>query len=62
MKLIKIVLLCLSLGATLSWGACASFTRRNEVEVEVPSHDEVVRDEIPAEGGRKIPVVRKYSP
>ena len=62
MKLIKIALLCVSLAATLSWGGCASFTRRNEVEVQVPEHDQVVRDQIPAEGGRKIPVVRTYSP
>jgi hypothetical protein len=62
MKLIKTALLCFSLAATFSWSGCASFTRRNEVEVEVPDHDQVVRDQIPAEGGRKIPVVRTYSP
>lgn len=62
MKLIKIALLCVSLAATLFWAGCASFTRRNEVEVQVPEHDQVVRDQIPAEGGRKIPVVRTYSP
>jgi hypothetical protein len=62
MKSIKIALLCVSLAANLSWGGCASFTRRNEVEVQVPEHDQVVRDQIPAEGGRKIPVVRTYSP
>jgi hypothetical protein len=62
MKLIKTALLCVSLAATFSCGGCASFTRRNEVEVEIPDHDHVVRDEIPAEGGRKIPVVRTYAP
>ncbi|MBA3542980.1 MAG: hypothetical protein H0T83_00835 [Chthoniobacterales bacterium] len=56
---ITMLLLCV---AVLTMPACASFTRRNEVEVEVPSHDRVVRDEIPAEGGRKIPVVREYNP
>ncbi len=29
---------------------------------EIPPHDSAVRDEIPAEGGRKIPVVRTYNP
>ncbi len=55
----KIIML-LTLVATCLLTSCASYTRRNEIAVEVPSHDEVVRDEIPAEGGRKIPVIRKY--
>ena len=52
------MLLCVA--ATLLLGACASFTRRGEIMTEVPSHDTVVRDQIPAEGSRKIPVVRQY--
>jgi hypothetical protein len=48
--------------AALVLPSCASFRHRNEVEVDVPDHQSVVRDEIPAEGERKIPVVRTYSP
>ena len=44
--------------ATLLLGACASSSR--EAEVVVPSHDSVVRDQIPAEGDRKIPVIKQY--
>ena len=62
MRIIKTALLCLSLAATLGWEGCASFKRRNEVEVEVPPHNGIVRDQIPAEGERKIPVVQKYTP
>jgi hypothetical protein len=50
------LLLCVA--ATLLLGACAS--HRGEIVTEVPSHDSVVRDQIPAEGSRKIPVIRQY--
>lgn len=50
----------LSLVATLLLGGCASFSRRNEVEVQVPPRDSVVRDQVPAEGSRKIPVIQQY--
>ena len=53
-----IMLLCVIMNLLL--GACAF--QRSETEVVVPSHDQVVRDEIPAESGRKIPVVRTYNP
>ena len=33
-----------------------------ETEVVIPAHDQVVRDEVPAESGRKIPVVQTYNP
>jgi hypothetical protein len=51
-------ILLLFVVATLLLGGCA--TNRRETELVVPSHDSVVRDEIPAEGGRKIPVVQEY--
>jgi hypothetical protein len=52
-------ILLLSLVATLLFGGCAS--NRSETEVVVPPHkDTVVRDEIPAEGQRKIPVIQQY--
>ncbi len=51
-------ILLLSVVATLLLGGCAS--NKRETEVVVPSHDSVVRDEIPAEGGRKIPVIQQY--
>jgi hypothetical protein len=38
--------------------ACAN--QRRETEVVVPSHDQVVRDQVPADSGRKIPVVQNY--
>ncbi|CAN5589174.1 hypothetical protein BH20VER3_BH20VER3_12030 [soil metagenome] len=48
-----------ALVVTLLLTSCASW--RREVEVEIPArHDAVVQDEIPAEGGRKIPVIKKY--
>ncbi len=56
------LLLLLAVVATLPLTACTSFTRRGETMTEIPPHDSVVRDEIPAEGGRKIPVVRTYNP
>ncbi len=48
-----------TLALTLWTTSCAP--GRREVEVHVPAnHDAVVQDEIPAEGGRKIPVIKKY--
>ncbi|MEO7166988.1 MAG: hypothetical protein ABI787_08055 [Spartobacteria bacterium] len=42
-------------------GACSSYSRRGEIATDIPPHrDTVVRDQIPAEGSRKIPVVRQY--
>ncbi len=44
---------------TLLFSSCAF--RKREVEVEIPAHrDTIVRDQIPAEGGRKIPVFEQY--
>jgi hypothetical protein len=54
----SIMLLCVL--ASLLFGSCAY--QRRETEVVIPAHDQVVRDEIPAESGRKIPVVRTYNP
>ena len=53
-------IMLLAVIATLLQGGCSSFRRNREVEVVVPPHDTVVRDQSPAEGGRKIPVVRQY--
>jgi hypothetical protein len=53
-------LMLLSIVATLLLGACASFIHTDEIVTETPSHDTVVRDQIPAEGSRKIPVVQQY--
>ena len=50
-----------ALFAGLFLSSCAFRTR--EVMVEEPphrNHDTIVRDQIPAEGGRKIPVVEQY--
>ncbi len=57
MKKILLPAFCLTLVLT----SCAF--RSREVMVEEPAHDHntVLRDEIPAEGGRKIPVVQKYN-
>jgi hypothetical protein len=54
----SIMLLCLV--TSLLLGACA-FQQR-ETEVVVPPHDQIVRDQVPAESGRKIPVVQTYNP
>lgn len=56
----NIMLLLPMLALTFLLTSCAN--GRREVEVYVPpNHDEVLQDEIPAEGGRKIPVVKKYN-
>lgn len=54
----SIMLLCLI--TSVLFGACAY--QRRETEVVVPAHDQVVRDQVPAESGRKVPVVRTYNP
>ncbi|MDQ3197819.1 MAG: hypothetical protein ABIR38_09155 [Chthoniobacterales bacterium] len=54
-------LLLPALFVSLLLPACAF--RSREVMVEEPphrDHDTIVRDQIPAEGGRKIPVVQQY--
>ena len=53
-------LMLLSIVATFLLGACANFSHGGEIVTETPSHDTVVRDQIPAEGSRKIPVVQQY--
>lgn len=60
----KVTLLCAALAASLSLLGCAS---KNEVEVETPTTTttkpgttRVVKDQIPAEGQRKIPVTQDY--
>ena len=53
-------ILLLSVVTTLLLGGCASFRHSRETEVEIPSHNTVVRDQVPAESGRKIPVVQQY--
>ena len=53
-------MMLLSVAATLLLGACASFNRKDEIVTEIPSHDTVVRDQVPAEGSRKFPVVQQY--
>jgi hypothetical protein len=63
MKAIKRTLL-LVIPATLFLTGCLSHGR-NETEVYVPdspqgSRTTVVKDQIPAEGTRKIPVVQQY--
>ena len=63
MKRTKTTLLATCLLAPLLFGACDS-TSRNESESTVPaathSGTRVLKDEIPAEGQRKIPVVEQY--
>jgi uncharacterized lipoprotein YajG len=54
------LMMLLSVAATLLLAACASYSRNGEIVTETPSHDTVVRDEIPAEGSRKIPVIQQY--
>ncbi len=63
MKKITLRPLALSLFALLVFTGCE--TRNNyETETAVPassrSSTRVVKDEIPAEGGRKIPVIEQY--
>lgn len=53
-------MLLLSVVATVLLAGCASYTRNGEIVTETSSHDTVVRDQIPAEGSRKIPVVQQY--
>ncbi len=56
----KLILL-LTVGTGLLFSGCASSHNSRETEVDIPdSHNTVVRDQIPAEGGRKIPVVQQY--
>ncbi len=52
-------IMLLSLIASLSLGACA-FRHSRETEVVIPSHDTVVRDQVPTKSGRKVPVVQEY--
>ncbi len=63
MKRTKVILLSTCLIAPLVLGACES-RNRYETETVVPastrSTTRVVKDEIPAEGGRKIPVIKEY--
>ena len=62
----KVTLLCTALAALLSLPGCASGKR--EIEIETPSTTtttkrgttQVVKDQIPAEGQRKIPVTQEY--
>ena len=62
----KMTLLCAALVTLLSLPGCAN---RSEVEVETPAATttttkrgttQVVKDQIPAEGQRKIPVTQEY--
>ncbi len=63
MKPPKIVFLAACLTMPLLFGACESQNRyETETTVAAPtrSSTRVVKDEIPAEGERKIPVVEQY--
>ncbi|MEO7724782.1 MAG: hypothetical protein ABIU29_08870 [Chthoniobacterales bacterium] len=63
MKQTKVILLSACLLAPLIFGACES-RNKYETQTTVPaSHStttRVVKDQIPAEGGRKIPVIKEY--
>ncbi len=63
MKRPKFVLLATCLLAPLIFGACES-RNKYETETTVPastrSSTRVLKDEIPAEGQRKIPVIKEY--
>lgn len=63
MKAIKVILLAACLLLPLVLGAC-EFRNKYETQTEVPAStqtsNQVVRDQIPAEGGRKIPVIKEY--
>lgn len=63
MNLNKIVFLAVCLAIPLLFGACDPRNRyETETTVAAPtgSRTRVVKDEIPAEGQRKIPVVEQY--
>ena len=50
-----------SIVTTLLLSGCASYKHRGETEVEIPEHQTtVVRDKIPTDTGRKIPVTQDY--
>lgn len=62
MKPIKVILLSTCLITPLVLGACET-RNKYETQTTVPasrSTTRVVKDEIPAEGGRKIPVIKEY--
>jgi hypothetical protein len=64
MKLTKIALHTASLTVALVLGSCATRSQL-ETETTTPSSSlrsstRVVKDEIPAEGQRKIPVIEQY--
>ncbi len=63
MKSTKVTLLATCLVLPLVLGACET-RNRYETQTVVPASTQtttrVVKDEIPAEGGRKIPVIKEY--
>ncbi len=54
------MILLFAVVTTTFLGACSSYSHRGEIATDIPPHDTVVRDQIPSESGRKIPVVQQY--